>query len=43
MFTEDVPAEEVAATTMAPTRIGAIVLGAFGALALLLAASASTA
>jgi putative ABC transport system permease protein len=38
LFTEDVSAEEVAATTMAPTRIGAIVLGAFGALALLLAA-----
>ena len=38
VFTEDVPAEEVAATTVAPTRIGAMVLGAFGALALLLAA-----
>jgi FtsX-like permease family len=38
LFTEDVPAEQVAATTVAPTRIGALVLGAFGALALLLAA-----
>jgi predicted permease len=38
VFTEDVPAEEVAATTVLPTRIGAIVLGAFGLLALLLAA-----
>jgi putative ABC transport system permease protein len=38
VFTEDVPAEEVAATTLAPTRIGALVLGAFGVLALLLAA-----
>jgi predicted permease len=37
VFTEDVPAEEVAAATIAPTRIGAIVVGAFGALALLLA------
>jgi predicted permease len=37
VFTEDVPAEQVAATTIAPTRIGAMVLGAFGALALLLA------
>ena len=37
VFTEDLPAEQVAATTIAPTRIGAIVLGAFGALALLLA------
>ena len=37
VFTEDVPAEQVAATTVAPTRIGAMVLGAFGALALLLA------
>ena len=32
------PREQVAATTVAPTRIGAMVLGAFGALALLLAA-----
>ena len=38
VFTEDVPAEQVAATTVAPTRIAAIMLGAFGALALLLAA-----
>lgn len=38
LFTEDVPAAQVAETTMAPTRIGAIVIGAFGALALLLAA-----
>ncbi len=38
LFTEDVTAAEVAETTMAPTRIGAIVLGAFGGLALLLAA-----
>ncbi|MET0556900.1 MAG: ABC transporter permease [Vicinamibacteria bacterium] len=38
VFTEDVPADEVAATTTAPTRIGALLLGAFGALALVLAA-----
>jgi predicted permease len=38
LFTDDATAEEVAATTVAPTRIGAMVLGAFGALALLLAA-----
>jgi predicted permease len=38
VFTEDVPAEQVAATTVAPTRIAAIMLGAFGALALVLAA-----
>lgn len=38
VFTEDVPAADVAAMTVAPTRIGAQVLGAFGALALLLAA-----
>jgi predicted permease len=38
LFTEDVPAAQVAATTMAPTQIGATVLGAFGALALVLAA-----
>ena len=38
VFTEDVPAKEIADTTVLPTRIGAIVLGAFGALALLLAA-----
>lgn len=37
VFTEDVPAEQVAATTVAPTRIAAIVIGAFGALALVLA------
>jgi macrolide transport system ATP-binding/permease protein len=38
VFTEDVPAEQIAATTMLPTRIGATVLGAFGAVALVLAA-----
>jgi len=38
VFTEDLPASEVAATTLAPTRIGAAMLAAFGALALLLAA-----
>jgi putative ABC transport system permease protein len=38
VFTEDIPAQQVADTTTLPTRIGAIVLGAFGALALLLAA-----
>jgi predicted permease len=38
VFTEDVPAAAVAATTLAPTRIGAALLGAFGSLALLLAA-----
>lgn len=38
LFTEDTTAEEVAGTTVAPTRLGAVVLGAFGALALLLAA-----
>jgi predicted permease len=38
LFTEDAPAAEVAATTMAPTRIGALLVGAFGTLALLLAA-----
>ncbi len=38
VFTEDVAATEVVATTMAPTRIGAMLMGAFGALALLLAA-----
>jgi predicted permease len=37
VFTEDAPAEQVAATTVAPTRLGALVLGGFGALALLLA------
>jgi predicted permease len=38
VFTEDAPAAEVAATTLVPTRIGAALLGAFGTLALLLAA-----
>jgi putative ABC transport system permease protein len=38
VFTEDVPAQQIADTTILPTRIGAMVLGAFGALALLLAA-----
>ena len=38
VFTEDVPAQEVADTTVLPTRIGAMVHAAFGALALLLAA-----
>ena len=38
VFTEDASAAEVAATTLAPTRIGAALLGAFGSLALLLAA-----
>jgi macrolide transport system ATP-binding/permease protein len=38
VFTEDVAASEVAETTMLPTRIGAILLGGFGALALGLAA-----
>ena len=38
LFTEDVPAAQVADTTLAPTRIGAVVLAAFGGLALLLAA-----
>ncbi|OFW46555.1 MAG: hypothetical protein A3J29_17555 [Acidobacteria bacterium RIFCSPLOWO2_12_FULL_67_14b] len=38
VFTDGVPAEEVAAMTVVPTRIGAIMLGAFGMLALLLAA-----
>ena len=38
VFTDDVPAAEVAAITLAPTRIGAALLGAFGSLALLLAA-----
>jgi predicted permease len=38
VFTEDVPAAEVAAHTLAPTRIGALLLGGFGGLALLLAA-----
>jgi predicted permease len=38
VFTEDVAASEVAETTMLPTRIAALLLGAFGALALGLAA-----
>ena len=38
LFTEDASAQHVADATMAPTRIGALILGAFGALALLLAA-----
>ena len=38
VFTEAVPATTVVATTTAPTRIGAVLLGAFGALALVLAA-----
>ncbi|MEZ5288131.1 MAG: FtsX-like permease family protein [Vicinamibacterales bacterium] len=38
VFTSDVPAAESVAMTMAPTRIGALLLGAFGALAVLLAA-----
>ncbi len=38
VFTEDATAGDVAATTLAPTRVGAMLLGAFGALALLLAA-----
>jgi predicted permease len=37
LFTEDVPVSDVVATTMAPTQMGATVLGAFGVLALLLA------
>jgi len=38
VFTEDQSAAEVAELTMAPTRIGALLIGSFGALALLLAA-----
>jgi predicted permease len=38
VFTEDVPAQEVADATVTPTRLGAVVLMAFGALALVLAA-----
>jgi predicted permease len=38
VFTEDAAAEDVVATTVAPTRLGAAFLAAFGALALLLAA-----
>jgi predicted permease len=38
VFTADVSADEIAATTVAPTRMGAAILGAFGLLALILAA-----
>jgi predicted permease len=38
LFTDETSAEDVVATTMAPTRIGAMVFAAFGLLALLLAA-----
>jgi len=38
LFTQDVSATEMAQTTMAPTTIGAAVMGGFGGLALLLAA-----
>lgn len=38
VFTEEAPAEDVVATTLTPTRVGAALLGSFGALALLLAA-----
>jgi predicted permease len=38
VFTEDVAASDVADTTMLPTRVGAVLLGAFGGLALGLAA-----
>jgi putative ABC transport system permease protein len=37
VFTEDVDAAAIAATTMAPTEIGAVVVGAFGVVALVLA------
>jgi len=37
VFTDDATAEEIAQTTLAPTRIGAVVLASFGGLALLLA------
>jgi ABC-type antimicrobial peptide transport system permease subunit len=37
-FTQEISAEAMAATTIAPTRMGAMVLGAFGVLALTLAA-----
>ena len=37
VFTETVAATEIAAATMAPTRIGAAIVGAFGLLALVLA------
>ena len=38
LFTEETSAEAVAATTVAPTRIGAMIFAAFGLLALVLAA-----
>ena len=38
VFTEDAPATAIVEATLAPTRIGALTMGAFGALALLLAA-----
>lgn len=38
VFTDESTAEQMAELTLAPTRIGAAILGAFGALALLLAA-----
>jgi putative ABC transport system permease protein len=38
VFTEETTAAQVAELTMAPTRIGALILGSFGALALALAA-----
>jgi predicted permease len=38
VFTDAIPAAEVVAATLAPTRIGAALLAAFGSLALLLAA-----
>jgi ABC-type antimicrobial peptide transport system permease subunit len=38
LFTEDMAAEQVVAMTVMPTRIGAIVFGTFGTLALMLAA-----
>ena len=37
VFTEDVDAAAIAATTMAPTEIGAVVVGVFGLVALILA------
>src|SRR5262249_19022985 len=38
LFTDDAAAQQVASTTLTPTRVGAMVIGAFGGLALLLAA-----
>jgi len=38
VFTTDAPASEVAEATMAPTLVGALLMGGFGALAVLLAA-----